>query len=556
MLRGQMAECSKAAGTAEEKQQLLLQAGMWGLMPPDQLLQLRATQQVDPELSVVDQLSPAACAFLASAGKMLGKNMSGLSSTTPFQLPGTSLWVVHSSGSLNQRGRRGLNGITQTRSFKQWYLAVRNPDHPPATAKSEVGMGATPLAMAAAAAEAAAAATAAAKAAKAVKAFAELPPSFKALLTADAVVEVKGRTQGWRYYAFERFVYMQVAVAPLAELSPAPPLQGQEQEQQQQQQQQQQESAQEEEERQRAKRPRSDSGEGGAAAAAAAAALALPVPAVPGPGEAPAVPPPEGADLDQIAHELLGCIFDLRVADSLARFKQLLLSLRGTAGDFQPLKQLRLPPPPPLPAPQPAEPFAPPFIQWPLFSYKDRLWDLDAVVLGEPEVDPEWQLSLLNCVGSAVGADTSEELLLMCDHYGATWLHRAAECANIRLVRWGCGEAVPRQPSPLNDTTVRRLLIARTRHGWLLYHESARSVRCGRIEITAVVLRAMTRQFRPEVVQGLVFRLHNKHFVNNGGNDTLQAACVLAFCPGFVLSEPPTHGENGVEELLSRLRVQ
>lgn len=60
-------------------------------------------------------------------------------------------------------------------------------------------------------------------------------------------------------------------------------------------------------------------------------------------------------------------------------------------------------------------------------------------------------------------------------------------------------------------------------------------------------------------MQGLVFKLQNKHFVKNGGNGTLQAACVLAFGPGFVLAEAPTYGENSVEELLrsvTQLRVE
>ncbi|KAG1660934.1 hypothetical protein FOA52_005515 [Chlamydomonas sp. UWO 241] len=161
---------------------------------------------------------------------------------------------------------------------------------------------------------------------------------------------------------------------------------------------------------------------------------------------------------------------------------------------------------------------------------------------------------LLDCIRRVVGAVIFEELLLQQDHYEAAWLHRAATCSDIRFVRWGCGEAVPGQPSPLDDAIVRRLLIARTLHGWLPYHEFAR---CGRIDVTAVLLRAMLRVFGPEVVQGLVFKLHNKHFVNNGGNDTLQAARMLAFGPGFVLAEGPTYGDNRAKEkLLARLRMQ
>ncbi|KAG1660941.1 hypothetical protein FOA52_005522 [Chlamydomonas sp. UWO 241] len=63
------------------------------------------------------------------------------------------------------------------------------------------------------------------------------------------------------------------------------------------------------------------------------------------------------------------------------------------------------------------------------------------------------------------------------------------------------------------------------------------------------------RARRPEVMQGLVFKLVNTHFVNYGGNGTLEAACMLAFGPGFAPAEGPTYGENNVEELLAQLHV-
>lgn len=114
------------------------------------------------------------------------------------------------------------------------------------------------------------------------------------------------------------------------------------------------------------------------------------------------------------------------------------------------------------------------------------------------QVDPEWQLRLLDCVRSTVGADAFEELLLMSDSsYQATAAHRACANSHEPVVRWMVGESLAglellQPPPPLDDATVRCLLTPRTLHGWMLYHESAR---CGRIEITAVVLRAMRRVF-------------------------------------------------------------
>ncbi|KAG1660936.1 hypothetical protein FOA52_005517 [Chlamydomonas sp. UWO 241] len=315
MLRCLLVECHEAAKTEEEKLQILLQPREWRLVPPDQLLELWEQQEVDPSVSLVDQLPLEARAFLMSAGKTLGKNMAGLNSQTPFQLPGTPLWVIHSSGVLEQRGRSRPAGTIPSRHAKAFCFAVRDPDHPPSPAPA-TGEVAAQIA-----------AAAAAKAAEEAKtAFEQLPPTITALLSRK-VVKANAKTQGWQYRALERFMYLEVDQAPPVEqdaaaaagvmvLAPAPPTVlasasaaaaaaatppaalaaaaaarpvsavvatlaepaqpvGQM-------------LAHQEEERQRAKRPRSDSGVGSAAASSSvAAALALPVPAVPASGFRP-----------------------------------------------------------------------------------------------------------------------------------------------------------------------------------------------------------------------------------------------------------------------------
>ncbi|KAG1660931.1 hypothetical protein FOA52_005512 [Chlamydomonas sp. UWO 241] len=473
-----------------------------------------------------------------------GKNVSGHNTIPPFQLVDTPFWVLESYGKL-QQGKGSRPSVVSSRKIKQLTLAVRDHDHPPRAA-DVAGESTAQLA----------ASASAGAASRAAEAFAELPPSITPPLSSK-VVKATTNTLGWQYRTLESLMYFELEQAPPVAQASQELAQGTQQQQQLQPsaappaernavptpplQQQQQESAQEEEGR-RAKRQRPDSGDGSAAAFSSSAAVqAPPVAAEHAPCEAHTVPAPEDAALAAIARELLGRIFTTpqdpgNQEQALARVKELLLSeaLRGAAGNFQPLKQLRLPEYFwAQPVPQPDKPFAPTLIQWFMLPAVRLLWDLNADIEGVPQVDPKWQLSLLVCVLSTVGAGVFVELLLQRDSVClATALHRACANTHDSIVRWLVGESLAglellQPPPPLDAVGCRRLLIAactdlRSRYRWMPYHDAAR---WKRPENVAVVLRTMKREFGLEVVQRMVFPLvENKYFTGASGIATLEAA--------------------------------
>ncbi|KAG1669570.1 hypothetical protein FOA52_006343 [Chlamydomonas sp. UWO 241] len=197
---------------------------------------------------------------------------------------------------------------------------------------------------------------------------------------------------------------------------------------------------------------------------------------------------PLGLPALMVALLLLMCIFEpsepcnaTSTVGWLALFRTLLRSLKGPAGDWEPLLQLSA-----------VLESAPPFLHWILFS--SQLWDLDAKAKPLTDCQVFYRLRLLHCIRCMVPHSVLLQLLRQRDRYGATVFHRAAACSDVCLVRWLCGEAVPGQPPPLDAADVRCLLVAactelRTRHRWLPYHEACRF---GRADNAAVVLRAMS----------------------------------------------------------------
>ncbi|KAG1664986.1 hypothetical protein FOA52_014666 [Chlamydomonas sp. UWO 241] len=242
--------------------------------------------------------------------------------------------------------------------------------------------------------------------------------------------------------------------------------------------------------------------------------------------------------------ELLSCFVYSpgKEAKSPARCEQLLSgSLKGPAGDWQPLLQLSY---------ALITKSARPLLHWLVFPPERQLYYRDEK---EPPADSQvdYRLQVLHCIKRTLPRPVFLELLLQCTCHGATVLHRAAACADVRIVRSLCGEArVPGQPLLINTADRRCLFIAAlselgTYSNYLPLHEACRH---GRTDNAVVVLKATARVFGIRNMPTMVYPLRNKFFVAGacgvGGDKVLADACAEAFGAGFKPAGAPTHGDT------------